>query len=133
MVRRETSRRKERDFRTLLLAVTLEPREIGRRIAAARKRHGWTQLDFAYKADVSPSAVQRWERGELPRIKKLMQVAELLGVQVDQLVENGALPSPAEERYQQIEAQLAELRGTVARLLQEDAPRSHEAEQDPAR
>jgi DNA-binding XRE family transcriptional regulator len=50
---------------TLLLAVSLEPREIGQRIRLARERKGWTQLAFALEADVSPSTVQRWEGGKL--------------------------------------------------------------------
>lgn len=72
---------------TLLLAVALEPKEIGKRIASARRRKGWTQLVFALEADVSPSTVQRWEAGLLPPVRELMRIADLLGVEPEELVE----------------------------------------------
>lgn len=74
-------------YGTLLLAVTLEPREVGKRIAAARNRKGWTQLDFALEASVSPSSVQRWEGGKLPPIRELMRIADLLEISAADLVE----------------------------------------------
>lgn len=118
--------------------MALEPREIGRRIAVARKRKGWTQLDFAYQSGVSPSAVQRWERGDLPRIKRLMEVAALLEIPVDALVEEHTGQVSAQQtvtdRYDRIEAQLAELRGMVAQLLREEEPRRADGvAQGPAR
>jgi transcriptional regulator with XRE-family HTH domain len=132
----ETSRRSEAAFRTLLLAVTLDPHTIGRRIADARRRMGWTQLDFAYQAGVSPSAVQRWERGGMPRIKKLIQIAELLNVPVDELVEPPADHEAMSEAQQQarlerMETQLSELRGMVAQLLQQEPPQVNGAARDP--
>lgn len=95
----------------LLLVASLEPREIGRRIARARDRKGWTQLAFALEADVSPSTVQRWESGKLPPVRELIRVAELLGVAADELVEPDPMPSGADD--------VAELRAEVERLLRE--------------
>lgn len=74
-------------FRTLLLAVSIEPQEIGQRIAAARNRRGWTQMHFAQAANVSVSSVQRWERGDLPPIRELIRLAGVLEIEPDQLVE----------------------------------------------
>jgi transcriptional regulator with XRE-family HTH domain len=73
---------------SLLLAAVMEPKEIGQRIKAARKRKGWTQLEFALQANVSPSTIARWERGQLPTVRELIRVAELLGVDPNQLVES---------------------------------------------
>jgi transcriptional regulator with XRE-family HTH domain len=85
------TRNAERHFSTqhsrLLLAVSLDPREVGRRIAGARDAKGWTQLAFALAADVSPSTIQRWEAGKLPPVRELLRVAELLEVEPDTLVE----------------------------------------------
>lgn len=72
---------------TLLLAVSLDPKQIGRRIADARNAKGWTQLAFALEADVSPSTIARWESGRLPPVRELVRIAELLGVSAEELVE----------------------------------------------
>lgn len=98
----------------LLLAVSLEPKEIGRRIAAARERRGWTQLNFAGEASVSPSSVARWEAGKLPPVRELMRIADVLGVDVEEFVEpeiNGD-----EERFSALTAELQEVRRSLADL-----------------
>ena len=95
---------KHRSFHTLLLAVSIEPQEIGKRIAAARNRRGWTQMDLALEAHVSLSTVQRWERGDMPPVRELIRLAGVLGVEPEQLVEL----EPTEGD------QLAALRGEVA-------------------
>jgi transcriptional regulator with XRE-family HTH domain len=72
----------------LLFAVsTIDPKEIGERIAAARNRKGMTQLDLAYKASVSPSSIQRWEAGRLPPVRELIRLAGLLEIDPEELVE----------------------------------------------
>lgn len=73
---------------TLLLAVSLEPKEIGRRIASARERRGLTQLAFALEANVSPSTITRWEAGKLPPVRELMRIADLLEIDPSELVED---------------------------------------------
>lgn len=81
-----------RDHSKLLLAMALSPAEVGKRIKQAREQQGWTQLDFALEAHVSPSSVARWEAGKLPPVRELFRIAELLEVEVDQLVE----PAPSQ-------------------------------------
>lgn len=99
---------------TLLLAVSLEPKEIGRRIATARARKGWTQLSFALEADVSPSTITRWESGKLPPVRELMRIADLLGVSPEELVEPD---DPArDERVARLEHELAETQQALAVL-----------------
>jgi transcriptional regulator with XRE-family HTH domain len=89
--------------------MALEPKEIGRRIAAARDAKGWTQLDLAYEAGKSPSTISRWERGELPTVRELMRIAGILEVPAEQLVEpiaaDGAI-DPA--RLDRVEARVEE-------------------------
>lgn len=99
----------------VLLAVAMDPKEIGRRIAAAREQNGWTQLEFAtVHANVSPSTVARWEAGKLPPVRELMRVAEILGVSAETLVE----PPPPEslavsQRLARLEAAAAEDRALL--------------------
>src|SRR5262245_42625370 len=71
----------------VLLGVAIEPGEIGRRIAAARKARNWTQLQFATEAGISPSTVHKWERGQIPPVRELMRVADILGIDPCDLVE----------------------------------------------
>lgn len=44
-------------------------------------------MQFAMEANVSMSSVQRWESGKLPPVRELMRLADLLGVETDELVE----------------------------------------------
>jgi transcriptional regulator with XRE-family HTH domain len=109
-MRTNVGSQKSRTFRTLLLAVAIQPDEIGRRIKKARERKGWTQLEFASEANVSPSSVQRWESGRLPPVRELWRIAGILGVPTEDLVE----PEPDDgEPLSVIRRQLA---SEVARL-----------------
>lgn len=98
-----------RDFATLLLAVSVDALEIGRRIQHARTTKGWTQLDFALQAHVSPSTVQRWEAGKLPRVKELMRIAELLEVPVEHLVEPSNGDQPERIASEEVAARLVRI------------------------
>lgn len=71
----------------LLLAVAMDPKEIGRRIKQARDVKLWTQIQFAAEANVSPSSVARWEGGQLPPVRELVRIADVLGVEPEWLVE----------------------------------------------
>lgn len=56
-------------------------------IAAARKKLGFTQEQLAEKCEVSRQAVTKWESGESePTISKLIMLAEIFGVSIDELV-----------------------------------------------
>lgn len=84
----------------LLLAVQLEPKEIGRRLKAARKRKSHTQLSFALEANVSPGTVARWEAGGLPPIRELVRIAELLEIDPSELVETEVEQPRGDDRWQ---------------------------------
>lgn len=103
-----------RSFHTLLLAVSIEPQEIGKRIAAARERQGWTQMVFAQQANVSLSSVQRWERGDLPPVRELIRLAGVLRIDTEQLVE---LEPTGEVRLAQLERQVEEQGEKLDRVL----------------
>src|SRR5262249_20385018 len=96
--------------------VTMEPKDVGRRMAAARKARGWTQLAFALEADVSPSTVTRWEAGHLPPVRELRRVADVLGLPPAELVEGGEQDRPLAELVRERAELVRELRGEWARL-----------------
>lgn len=110
--------RNGRSFRRLLLAVSIEPQEIGRRIAAAREKRGWTQMVFAQTANVSVSSVQRWERGDLPPVRELIRLAGVLGIEAEQLVE---VDPTAEDQLASLREEVAGLRDLLLRRLPPEA------------
>jgi len=60
---------------------------LGIHIVTYRKRQGLTQAGLAEKLNYSDKAVSKWERGEsMPDVLTLMQLAELFGVKVDDLL-----------------------------------------------
>lgn len=96
MARQSTTQIAE-TYGTLLLAVSIAPSEIGGRIKRAREGKGWTQMVFAQEANVSMSSVQRWERGDLPPVRELMRISDLLGVATEELVEPEEAAQSSEE------------------------------------
>jgi transcriptional regulator with XRE-family HTH domain len=113
----------------LLLAVALDPKLIGERIAEARNKRGWTQLEFATQhAHVSPSTVARWEAGHLPPVRELMRIAEILGVSADTLIET---PPPealaVSQRLARLEAAALEDRALLVGIAVALGVRVHEA------
>lgn len=64
--------------------------EIGRRISRLRKEKDMTQPALADVMGVSFQAVSNWERGaSMPDIGKLPELAQALGVSVDELLDGG--------------------------------------------
>ncbi len=70
---------------------------IGKNIATYRKRASLTQAGLAAKLNYSDKAVSKWERGEsMPDVQTLVQLAELFGISVnDLLTDPNALPEQA--------------------------------------
>ena len=57
-------------------------------IVVLRRKKGLTQVDLAKKINYSDKAVSRWEKGEvLPDIETLQQVAKVLGVPLEYMLE----------------------------------------------
>ncbi len=60
---------------------------IGKKIAALRKAKDMTQMELADQMFVSYQAVSNWERGNtMPDISKLMELSQILGVNVEELL-----------------------------------------------
>ena len=69
---------------------------IGKRIALLRRKVGYTQDELAEKLNVSPQAVSKWENDiSCPDIMLLSPLAELLGITVDELLNDRAKPETA--------------------------------------
>lgn len=61
---------------------------MGSMIAELRKQQGMTQLELAGKMGVTDKAVSKWERDlSCPDINSLPDLAEILGVSVDELMQ----------------------------------------------
>ena len=62
---------------------------LGKNIGVHRKRQGLTQAGLAEKLNYSDKAISKWERGEsIPDVLTLMQLAEMFGVTVDDLLQD---------------------------------------------
>ena len=67
-------------------------------ISDLRKKAGMTQLELAERINYSDKAVSKWERGEsVPDVLTMMQLAELFGVRVDDLLQDPALSGSLSE------------------------------------
>ena len=67
----------------------MDTKNIGAFICKLRKEKGMTQQQLADKLQITDKAVSKWERGlACPYISILPQIAEILGVNVDDLLSN---------------------------------------------
>ena len=74
---------------------------LGMMIAELRKEKGMTQLELAEKMGVTDKAVSKWERDlSCPDINSLANLAEILGVSVDELMQ---IKKDAENTTQSVE------------------------------
>ena len=73
----------------------LNTKEIGNKIAEARKRMNISQAQLAERLFISPQAVGKWERGEsMPDIIMLNRLSEILGVDLNYF-SGGSQPADA--------------------------------------
>jgi transcriptional regulator with XRE-family HTH domain len=59
---------------------------VGKRIAIFRKKNEWTQNELARAARLSRSYIAAIEEGKEPGVKAIVQIAEALGVKVEDLL-----------------------------------------------
>ena len=71
---------------------------LAEKILALRTERNLSQGDLAEKLDVSRQSVSKWETGQsVPELDKLIRLADVFGVSVDQLVREGDPPKPPVE------------------------------------
>ena len=70
---------------------------LAEKILSLRTERGMSQDDLAEKLEVSRQSVSKWETAQsTPDLDKIIKLADLFGVSVDQLVRDGERPQPPE-------------------------------------
>jgi transcriptional regulator with XRE-family HTH domain len=80
--------------RSVALAMALENRAQGERIAALRERRGLSQEELARRVSVSHGSVQNWEAGRGIRGENLRRVAEVLETTPEEIRGDAEMPNP---------------------------------------
>jgi transcriptional regulator with XRE-family HTH domain len=102
--------------------VAVTPEDVGLRIREARVSRGWTHEELARRVGVNWRTVQRWQKGNLPRVSTLLRLEDVLGVPPGHLVEaESSLESLQDLRLRVDE--LTERVETLTRLLSAESPR----------
>lgn len=66
---------------------------LGEKICTLRTGKGLSQEDLAQRLEVSRQSVSKWETGQsVPDLEKIIKLADLFGVSVDELVREGERP-----------------------------------------
>lgn len=92
--------------------------EIGRKIREARLARGWTHEELARRMDVNWRTVQRWQKGNLPRVDSLRRLATVLDVPPSYFLESDgpASLSDLQERLSELSDRIERLTAVVASL-----------------
>lgn len=97
---------------------------LSEKITALRTGRKLSQGDVAERLDVSRQSVSKWETGQsVPELDKIVKLADLFGVSVDELVRDGDAPQPAppeaEQRVVYVKPRLSKLQiaGVVLLVL----------------
>lgn len=76
---------------------------LGEKILSLRTARDMSQDDLAEKLEVSRQSVSKWETGQsTPDLDKIIRLADLFGVGVDELVREGERPRPPEPPQPQV-------------------------------
>lgn len=76
---------------------------LGTMIAELRKQQGMTQLELAEKMGVTDKAVSKWERDlSCPDIHSIPNLAQILGVSVEDLMQTKKEAQPSESKVSQL-------------------------------
>lgn len=86
---------KRRNLRRLLLVAQLESKEIGERIAQARKELGLTQEEVAEMATFSKRSLQDYEAGLTIPYRQMPELAKLLQREVAWFLHGDPEPAPS--------------------------------------
>ena len=72
-------------------------------LVALRKKHNLSQEQLAEQLGVSRQAVSKWESGQsMPDIEKLLQLGELFGISVDQILKDVHLEPKVQKDSQKL-------------------------------
>jgi len=75
--------------------------KLAEKILSLRTARGLSQGDLAEKLEVSRQSVSKWETGQsVPDLDKIIKLADLFGVSVDELVREDAMPAPPKTETQ---------------------------------
>lgn len=76
---------------------------LAEKILSLRTQRGMSQDDLAEKLEVSRQSVSKWETAQsTPDLDKIIKLANLFGVTVDELVRDGERPQPPEPPQPQV-------------------------------
>ena len=76
---------------------------LAEKILSLRTQRGMSQDDLAEKMEVSRQSVSKWETAQsTPDLDKIIRLADLFGVSVDELVRDGEAPQPPEPSQPQV-------------------------------
>ena len=76
---------------------------LSEKILSLRTGLGLSQEELAGKLEVSRQSVSKWETGQsVPDLDKLIKLADLFGISVDELVREGKQPQPPEPPQPQV-------------------------------
>ena len=98
----------------------LTPEQVGERIRAARQAKRWTHEELARQMGVNWRTVQRWQKGQLPRMNTLLRLAEVLDVSHGYFVEpedSLATVTDLRERVDKLARRVEDLTQDLARAL----------------
>ena len=77
--------------------------KLSEKIYALRTEKGLSQGDLAEKLEVSRQSVSKWETAQsVPDLDKIIKLADLFGISVDELVRDGEQPEPPKAEPQVI-------------------------------
>ena len=119
----------------------IDNRTVGRTIATLRQARGMTQQQLAAAMNVSHQAVSKWENGAaLPDIQTLMELTQLFGITVEQLL-NGEIPearmeeeerrSSIDEHFQRIGSFVSNVVEDIGNALRVDAEEAEIVSEEP--
>ena len=90
---------------------------IGNKISRARRELGITQVELAEKMSVTRQTVSRWESGTaIPDVEKVSQIAFILNVSCDYLLNEEAISSNVDTNEPSISRLLENLIGKKVKL-----------------
>lgn len=100
----------------------LDSKRVAAFISRKRREQGLTQAQVAEKLGVSYQAVSKWERGTIPNVEIVVELAKLLQVSVDTLLAGGESWFSYEKAGIDL-ASLDAFKGDAASFCEPDGPR----------